>query len=185
MSTADDIAEVRAFLQQVLWSRTVPVVYSSGALAAMEALNRLSARIDLSSPTVYDPTMQPYDEPLRHADQRVARAEIVRLMREDFDPTPPGWEGRDWDDNAEDVADKIVAVAMSAKPAHASDAWRIVKQWLSDYAAEEQAFSRYRDDVVLDGTMTACLMRRLNAALRDVAEIERLDRAAAAQEDRS
>lgn len=38
------------------------------------------------------------------------RAEIVRMMREDFDPTPPNWEGRDWDDNAEDVADKIMAI---------------------------------------------------------------------------
>ena len=38
-----------------------------------------------------------------------ARAEVMRLMREDFDPTPPNWEGRDWDDNAEDVADEIIA----------------------------------------------------------------------------
>lgn len=46
------------------------------------------------------------------------RAEIMRLMREDFDPTPPNWEGRDWNDNAEDVADSIVslfgAAALSA-----------------------------------------------------------------------
>jgi hypothetical protein len=43
-----------------------------------------------------------------------ARGEIIRLMREDFDPTPPNWEGRDWDDNAEDVADKIIAAALAA-----------------------------------------------------------------------
>lgn len=50
-----------------------------------------------------------------------AKAEIMRLMREDFDPTPPHWEGRDWDDNAEDVACKIIAVALSEKPTHISD----------------------------------------------------------------
>ena len=36
--------------------------------------------------------------------------EIMRLMRDDFDPTPAGWEGRDWYDNAEDVATKIEAL---------------------------------------------------------------------------
>ena len=45
------------------------------------------------------------------------RAEIIRLMREDFDSTPPNWEGRDWNDNAEDVADKIMAAL--AKTQHA------------------------------------------------------------------
>lgn len=44
-----------------------------------------------------------------------ARKEVMRLMREDFDPTPPGWEGREWDDNAEDVADKIIA-ALAQQP---------------------------------------------------------------------
>lgn len=38
------------------------------------------------------------------------RDEIMRLMREDFDPTPPNWGGRDWCDNAEDVTEKIVAL---------------------------------------------------------------------------
>lgn len=42
------------------------------------------------------------------------RKEVMRLMREDFDPTPPNWEGREWDDNAEDVADKIVALFSDA-----------------------------------------------------------------------
>lgn len=32
---------------------------------------------------------------------------IMRLMREDFDPTPAGWEGREWNDNAEDTATSI------------------------------------------------------------------------------
>ena len=38
------------------------------------------------------------------------RKEIMRLMREDFDPTPNGWEGREWYDNAEDVATRIEAL---------------------------------------------------------------------------
>lgn len=46
------------------------------------------------------------------------RAELIRLMREEFDPTPKGWEGRDWNDNAEDVADKILA--LTAAPASAA-----------------------------------------------------------------
>lgn len=39
---------------------------------------------------------------------RPQRAEIMRLIREDFDPTPANYEGSAWDDNAEDVADKIL-----------------------------------------------------------------------------
>jgi hypothetical protein len=39
------------------------------------------------------------------------RAEIMRIMREEFDPTPSGFEGRGWDDNAEDTADRIIKVA--------------------------------------------------------------------------
>ncbi len=49
------------------------------------------------------------------------RAEIIRLMREDFDPTPPNWDGRDWHDNADDVADKIIALFGSEKPTHVPD----------------------------------------------------------------
>lgn len=94
-----------------------------------------------------------------------ARAEIIRIMREDFDPTPPNWEGREWDDNAEDAAAKIIAVALSEKPTHISDAWAVVKKWLTAYAEEEATFSRYRDHVVLDGVMTAVEMRKLNTAL--------------------
>jgi hypothetical protein len=50
-----------------------------------------------------------------------ARAEVIRLMREEFDPTPPNWEGREWFDNAEDVADKIIALFGSEKPTKVSD----------------------------------------------------------------
>lgn len=49
------------------------------------------------------------------------RAEIIRLMREDFDPTPANWDGREWYDNAEDVADKICALYWSEKPPQVSD----------------------------------------------------------------
>ena len=49
---------------------------------------------------------------------KLVRAEIMRLMREDFDPTPPNWEGRDWNDNAEDVADRIVALFGAAALQH-------------------------------------------------------------------
>lgn len=48
-----------------------------------------------------------------HPDSTVSadrRKELIRLMRENFDPTPPNWEGRDWDDNADDVADKMLAL---------------------------------------------------------------------------
>lgn len=41
------------------------------------------------------------------------RAEIIRLIREEFDPTPSSWEGREWYDNAEDVADKIESLFAS------------------------------------------------------------------------
>ena len=42
--------------------------------------------------------------------EKERRKEIMRLIREEFDPTPDGWEGREWFDNAEDVADKIEAL---------------------------------------------------------------------------
>lgn len=41
------------------------------------------------------------------------REELMRLIREEFDPTPKGWEGRYWNDNAEEVADKILAYAST------------------------------------------------------------------------
>lgn len=42
------------------------------------------------------------------------RNQIMRLIRGEFDPTPPNWEGRDWNDNAEDTADKILAAVKIA-----------------------------------------------------------------------
>lgn len=42
--------------------------------------------------------------------EKTRRKEVMRLIREDFDPTPDGWEGREWYDNAEDVADRIAAI---------------------------------------------------------------------------
>jgi hypothetical protein len=38
------------------------------------------------------------------------RVELMRLIREEYDPNPKGWEGSDWNDNAEEVADKILAL---------------------------------------------------------------------------
>lgn len=95
-----------------------------------------------------------------------AREEIMRLMREEYDPHP-NWElpAGEWDDNAEDVADKIVAAALSEKPVHVSEAWRILKKWAAEYAWEEATFSRYRDDTLLDGVMTASDRRKLSALL--------------------
>lgn len=41
---------------------------------------------------------------------------IVKLIREEFDPTPPNWEGVDWYDNAEQVADKIITLSAPPPP---------------------------------------------------------------------
>jgi hypothetical protein len=41
------------------------------------------------------------------------KAEIVRLMREEFDPCPPNYGGHSWHDCAEEVADSIVALFAS------------------------------------------------------------------------
>jgi hypothetical protein len=57
------------------------------------------------------PTPWTVGKTYREADRH---KEIMRLMREDFDPTPAGWEGREWNDNAEDVATKIAALFAPA-----------------------------------------------------------------------
>jgi hypothetical protein len=44
-------------------------------------------------------------------------------------------------------------------------AWPIVEKWLKAYAEEEELFSKYRDDVILDGIMSAGQRRALSAAL--------------------
>lgn len=67
-------------------------------------------------------------------------AEIMRLIREEFDPHPncelPAGE---WDDNAEDVADKIILAAL-ASPLHVSVAWNA-------YSAYSRAFNRLRQEI--------------------------------------
>jgi hypothetical protein len=59
---------------------------------------------------------------------RDVRAEVVRLMREDFDPTPPGWEGREWNDNAEDVADKIIAAITAERDRLLGEVERLTRE---------------------------------------------------------
>lgn len=50
------------------------------------------------------------EEPAPALSVEEARREVVRLIREDFDPTPPNWSGTEWNDNADDVSDKIIAL---------------------------------------------------------------------------
>lgn len=45
-------------------------------------------------------------------------------------------------------------------------AWPALKAWLASFVWEEQAFSRYRDDVLLDGIMTAGQARQLAEIFR-------------------
>ena len=47
------------------------------------------------------------------------KAEIVRLMREEFDPQPPNYGGYSWHDCAEEVADSIIALFARAEAAEA------------------------------------------------------------------
>lgn len=64
--------------------------------------SKLPCRIDETPPaTPVQPT----------ASVGAVRKEIMRLLREEFDPTPPGdrWSSVQWNDNAEEVAEKIVA----------------------------------------------------------------------------
>lgn len=46
-----------------------------------------------------------------------------------------------------------------------ADAWPVFKAWLDGYEEEERAFSRYQDNVILDGVMTARQRRAISAAL--------------------
>lgn len=59
------------------------------------------------------------------ADGVGVRAEVIRILREDFDPTPLNWGGPNWCDNAPDVADAIIA-RLAAQPVAAQEvvAWR-------------------------------------------------------------
>lgn len=47
------------------------------------------------------------------------------------------------------------------EPQSVSVAWEIVLKWLDDYTEEEATFSRYQDDVILDGIMTAAQRRAM------------------------
>nr|WP_066733838.1 hypothetical protein [Bradyrhizobium sp. CCH5-A9] len=64
---------------------------------------------------------------------REIRAEIIRLMRKEFDPKPPNYSGYSWDDNAEAVADSIIKALASSTPAESAgdgvvvpDGWKLV-----------------------------------------------------------
>ena len=46
------------------------------------------------------------DDPMK-----ILHKEIMRLIREDFDPTPPNWDGPEWFDNAEEAANSIIAAS--------------------------------------------------------------------------
>lgn len=45
------------------------------------------------------------------------KTKIVSIIRSDFDQTPKYWEGAGWYDNAEEVADDIIALFPSPAPA--------------------------------------------------------------------
>lgn len=88
------------------------VRFSDGVALLTEAFNALGNLL-FDKPGAQDLTLHDRIGEFLHArieEHRPIREEVMRLMREDFDPTPPNWEGRDWDDNAEDVADKIMAL---------------------------------------------------------------------------
>lgn len=92
---------------------------SDGVELLTEAFNVLGNLL-FDKPGAQDLTLHDRIGKLLHARidaQRPIREEVMRLMRKDFDPTPPNWEGRDWDDNAEEVADKIMALFPKIAPA--------------------------------------------------------------------
>jgi hypothetical protein len=84
-----------------------------------------------------------------------------------------------WDTLADRIAGKPEMCPKKSVPA--STAWPVIKEWLARYAEEEATFSRYRDDVLLDGIMTAAEMRRLNAALAPATAAETAEREAERQ----
>lgn len=65
-----------------------------------------------------------------------------------------------------DLNDMVLRYAHRAEAsADPADAWEIVQAWLAQYEDEEKTFSRYRDDVILDGVMSAGLRRALTSLL--------------------
>ena len=71
------------------------------------------------------------------------RKKIIRLLREDFDPTPAGWEGRDWNDNAEDVADKIIALQSRLAPSAPAEEEPELITWLQEAASDDELYGPY------------------------------------------
>lgn len=61
--------------------------------------------------TESEPHVRVSEKPTQISD---LRTEIMRLIREEFDPTPSNWERREWHDNAEDTADKILGAIKIA-----------------------------------------------------------------------
>ena len=68
---------------------------------------------------------------------------------------------------ARSIAMKVEAAAQyppeTKEQIPTSEAWAIILKWMDDYTEEEATFSRYRDDVLLDGIMTAAQRRALAA----------------------
>lgn len=88
------------------WAATHPDF--AEAMRAVPADAALSVICDFARAAL---TASPSSSSLDRAEGVKVRAELMRLMREEFDPTPKGWEGRDWNDNAEEVADKMLALS--------------------------------------------------------------------------
>ncbi len=65
------------------------------------------------------------------------KAEIVRIMREEFDPQPPNYGGYSWHDGAEEAADLIMAL-FPAPPVGSSSQYKVkALEWKLSRAAPE------------------------------------------------
>lgn len=101
--------------EQLEWSR--PLTETTLLNEAFNALGNLL----FDKPGQHDLDLHTRIGKFLHAQaeaQRPVREEVIRLMREDFDPPRPNSElpHGEWDDNAEDVADKIVALFSVREP---------------------------------------------------------------------
>jgi hypothetical protein len=112
---------------------------SREVVIATEAFERGRASRDASSETCV------------HFSDAQVRREITRLMREDFDPHP-NWPAGQWDDNADDVATKIVAlfrsqIATLTQERDEIDATRAqLEAALRDARPYVHSFARYNAD---------------------------------------
>lgn len=93
-----------------------------------------------------------------------ARDAIRSLPMDVFDFASNETETVHWPIRDELLA-KIDSALDGSLSRSAAEAWRTIKEWLASYQWEEETFSRYRDDVILDGVMTAGERRALHAAL--------------------